>query len=102
MTSTYELDLDILPLDLHAKIQVYMSVRMAGIERRTDGKTHHVKTITPDTSETYILSTPCVVAPIVVFLHCRAGRSPTFPDPGTPLLGLAGTWVPVKWVEQVL
>ena len=35
----YELDLDILTLDLHAKIQVCMSIRSAGIARRTDRHT---------------------------------------------------------------
>ncbi len=40
MTLTYELDLDILPLELHAKIQVCMSVRSARIVRRTDTHTH--------------------------------------------------------------
>ena len=29
MTLTYKLDLDIVPFDLHAKIQVHMSVRLA-------------------------------------------------------------------------
>ncbi len=29
MTLTYKFDLDILPLDLHAEIQVHMSVRLA-------------------------------------------------------------------------
>ncbi len=46
MTLTYELDLDILPLDLHTKIQVRMSIRVAGISRRTHRHTHDVKTIT--------------------------------------------------------
>ncbi len=40
LTLTYELDLDILPLDLHAKIQVCMSVRSVGIATRTDTHTH--------------------------------------------------------------
>ncbi len=31
----------------------------------------------------------------------RAGRSPTFQDPGTPLDGLAGTRVPASPIEQV-
>ncbi len=56
MTLTYELDLDILPLDLHAKIQVCMSVRSAVrvvTDGQTDGQTHDVKTITPDTSQTW-------------------------------------------------
>ncbi len=57
MTLTYKLDLNILPLDLHAKIQVHMSVRSARIVRRTDTHTHRqtkdVKTITPITSETW-------------------------------------------------
>ncbi len=35
MTLTYELDLDILPPDLQAKIQVLMSVRLADRVRRT-------------------------------------------------------------------
>ncbi len=39
MTLTYELDLDIFPLDIHAKIQVCMSVRSAVRVRRTDGQT---------------------------------------------------------------
>ncbi len=44
-TLTYKLDLDILPLDLHAKIQIRTSVRSAGIARRTDRQTNDVKTI---------------------------------------------------------
>ena len=50
MTLTYELDLDIFPLDLHAKIQVCMSIHSAGIARRTDTRcqnyyTHHVRDV---------------------------------------------------------
>ena len=49
-------DLDIHPLDLHAKIHVRMSVHSAGRVRRTHRQTHthtdDVKTITPITSET--------------------------------------------------
>ena len=54
MTLTYQLDLDILPLYLHAKIQVSMSVRLAGIARRTDTYTdtqcksyytHHIRNV---------------------------------------------------------
>ncbi len=59
MTFTFKLDLDILLLDLHVKIQVCMSVRSADRVRRTDGRTDtrtdrhadHAKTITPITSE---------------------------------------------------
>ena len=47
MTLTFELDLDILPLDLHAKIQVCMFVRSAARARQTDSHTHDAKTITP-------------------------------------------------------
>ena len=39
MTLIYELDLDILPLDLHAKIQVCMFLRSSGIVRRTHTQT---------------------------------------------------------------
>ena len=55
MTLTYLPDLDILPLDLHANIQVHMSVRLAGRVRRTHThtQTDDVRTITPDTSETW-------------------------------------------------
>ncbi len=53
MTLTYELDLDILPLDLHAKIEVHMSVCLAGRVRRTHTQTADVKTITPVTLETW-------------------------------------------------
>ena len=57
MSLTYELDLDILPFDPHAKIQVRMSVCSAIILRRTDTQTHtqtdNTKTITPITSETW-------------------------------------------------
>ncbi len=35
------------------------------------------------------------------WLITRAGRSPTFQDP-TPPNGLAGTWVPISLMEQVL
>ena len=50
MTLTFELDLDILPLDLHAKIQVCMSVclvRRVVTHTHTDRQTHNVETITP-------------------------------------------------------
>ncbi len=43
MTLTYKLDLDILPLDLHAKFQVRMSVRLAVrvvTDTQTDTHTH--------------------------------------------------------------
>ncbi len=57
MTLTYKLDLDILPSDLHAKIQVCMSVLLARIVKQTDGQTethtNDAKTITPITSETW-------------------------------------------------
>ncbi len=57
MTLTYKLDLDILPLDLHAEIQVCMSVRSAmrvvthtHTDRHTDTRcqnyyTHHVRDV---------------------------------------------------------
>ncbi len=53
MTLTYNLDLDNLPLDLHAKIQVCMSVRLEVRVVTADRHTHKddVKTITPDTSQ---------------------------------------------------
>ncbi len=35
-------------------------------------------------------------------LESRAGRSPIFQEPGTPLVGLAGTRVPVSSIEEVL
>ena len=47
MTLTFELDLDILPVDLHAKIQVRMFVRSLVRARHTDRRTDRVKTITP-------------------------------------------------------
>ena len=56
MTLIYELDLDILPL---AKIQVCTSVRLTFIARRNpDTHTHtpDVKTITPDTSEKWVVN----------------------------------------------
>ncbi len=55
MTLTYDLDLDILPLDLHTEIQVRMSVRLAVrvvTDRHTHRHTDDVKTITPNTSQT--------------------------------------------------
>ena len=59
MTLTYELDLEILPLDLHVKIQVCMSVRSAFIVRRTDGQTHRhthdVKTVTSGVARTPVI-----------------------------------------------
>ncbi len=55
MTLTYKLDLDLLPLDLPAKIQVCMSVHSTVTVRRADGRTDRqtddAKTITPITSE---------------------------------------------------
>ncbi len=55
MTLTYKLELDILRLDIHAKIKVCMYVCLARRVRRThtDRQTHDVNTITPDTSETW-------------------------------------------------
>ena len=50
MTLTFELDLDIPPLDLHTKIQVCMSIRLA-VRVVTHRHTDDVKTITPDTSQ---------------------------------------------------
>ena len=47
MTLTFELDLDILPLDLHGEIQVHKSVRSAVRVRQTDRITQDAKTITP-------------------------------------------------------
>ena len=49
MTLTFELDLDILPFDLHAKIQVCTSVRSAVSARQTHTHTltDDAKTITP-------------------------------------------------------
>ncbi len=40
MTLIFELDLDILPFDIHAKIQVRMSVRLAVRARQTDSHAH--------------------------------------------------------------
>ena len=40
MTLIYQLGLDILQLDLHAKIQVCMKVRSDVTARRTDTQTH--------------------------------------------------------------
>ncbi len=53
MTLTYQLDLDILLLDIHAKIQVCMSVHAFNRENETHKQTNGVKTITPVTSETW-------------------------------------------------
>ncbi len=65
MTLTYKLDLDILSLDLHAVIQVRVSVRSAvtvvthrQTDTHTDTQTHDVKTITPITSETWGVKIP--------------------------------------------
>ncbi len=52
MTLTYKLDLDVLPLDLHAEIQVRMSVLLA-MRVVTDTHTDDAKTITSDTSQTW-------------------------------------------------
>ena len=53
MTLTYILDLDILPLDFHAKIQVCMSVRSARRVRQTDG---HTDTLTQTMPKQNIMS----------------------------------------------
>ncbi len=56
MPLTYKSDLDTLPFDLHAKIQVRTSVRLAVrvvTDTQTDTQTDDVKTITPDTSQTW-------------------------------------------------
>ena len=63
MTLTYKLDLDILPLDLHAKIQVCTSVRsvvrvVTDRQTHTHTQTYDVKTITPDMSETWGVTIP--------------------------------------------
>ncbi len=60
MTLTYKLDLDILPLDLNAKNQDCLFVRLPArvvTDTHTDTQTHDVKTITPITSETWGLKT---------------------------------------------
>ncbi len=52
MTLTYKLDLDILPLDIHANFQVVcLSVQLGEWDRQTDTQTDDTKTITPVTSE---------------------------------------------------
>ena len=65
MTLTFELDQDILPLDLHTEIQVCMSFRLAVrvvTHRHTDRQTHrrcqnyytqHVTDVGPNTSQTW-------------------------------------------------
>ena len=45
MTLVYGLDLDILPLDLHAKIQDCMSICLVGRVRRTHRQTDNARTI---------------------------------------------------------
>ncbi len=47
VTLTFELDLDNLPLDLHAKIQVCTSFRARQMDRRTERHIDDAKTITP-------------------------------------------------------
>ena len=42
------------------------------------------------------------VVTVILVVNSRAGRSPTFQDPGTPLDGLGGTRVPASPIEQVL
>ncbi len=56
---TYDLGLDILPLYLHVKTQVYCNlyVRLFGRESETDGHTdRQCQTITPDMSETWAVN----------------------------------------------
>ncbi len=55
MTLTYDLDLDILRFDLHAKNQVYISVLSAkrSRQRARDRHTHDVKTTTPSANVGY-------------------------------------------------
>ena len=53
MTFPFTFDIDILPLDLNAKMQVCPS----SYESDTDAHTDDVKTITPDTSQTWIVKT---------------------------------------------
>ncbi len=48
MALIIKLDLDIVPLNPHAKIQVCMLINSAVSMRRTHRHTHNVKTITPD------------------------------------------------------
>ncbi len=47
MTLTFNLYLDILPLDIHAKFQAHMSVHSAVNVRHMDTQTQDAKTITP-------------------------------------------------------
>ena len=51
VTLTFELDLDILPLDPHPKMLVLMSV-LSAVRVAMDRQTHDVKTITLVTSQT--------------------------------------------------
>ncbi len=73
MTLTYKLDLDILPLDLHAKNLVCQSVRSSArlvTDTQTHRLTHDVKTIIPTSDmgcnkhQTWENTFPMVIKPI--------------------------------------
>ncbi len=75
MTLTYKLDLDTLPLDLHAKNKDCLSVRSSAImvtDRQTLRHPADVKTITPITSETWgVMNSPLVF----LFVHQHEGST---------------------------
>ena len=82
MALTFGLELDILPLDIHAKIQVCMSVRSAVRVRRTDGhtdtQTDNAKTITPITSETWGVISWCTTPVPVSFYLLEINNRPLY------------------------
>ncbi len=60
MTLTFELDLDVLPLDLHTKIQVCMSVRLAVrvvTHTHTDTQTYGLRRLVTHTDVCYLCAT---------------------------------------------
>ncbi len=69
----------------------------------TDGQTARLTTLycKPSQSELHCAPLQCMSV-LNNIVNIRAGGSPTFQDPGTPLYGLAGTRVPASPIEEVL
>ena len=89
MTLTFELDLDILPLDLNTEIQLFMSARLAVrvvTHRHTQRHTHtdDVKTFTPNTSQMWgviiVLGCFLILKEMSCFRRCFGSYTPDYKD----------------------
>ena len=87
---TYELDLDIHPLDLHAKIQVRMSFRLLRRTRQMHRPSNGVKTITPNMSQMWGVIGTFFILRLNDILGVSGRIAPSCPRPRT--WALLGGW----------